>query len=122
MTLIEEGKVYNINYKFYNGIDFNLVNSHPKDGSNGLLYFFIESWKSEVTKWQREQKIENILCNTQKNSVNLLIQSALKLENDWICIYQTDGVKGMVDIVKSKLEEQIQMRILLSKTNKNQEN
>ena len=44
MTLIEKIKVDEIDVSFYNGIDIDFVINHPKDGSSGFIFCFIDNW------------------------------------------------------------------------------
>ena len=67
MRLIDEIVVKNINIKFFDGVDFDLVFKHPKDGSDGFLIFFIKSWMDEIKIYNRNSKIESVLNNTHLN-------------------------------------------------------
>lgn len=84
MILISEEKIQDNNVKYYKGIDFNIAQKHPKDGSGGFLFFFVDKWVDEVKKYNRESKIDNIINNKPINDID-------KLDNNYICIYQTNG-------------------------------
>jgi hypothetical protein len=100
MNLIYESFNSGIVVKYYDGIDFNIVLKHPKDGSEGMLIFFIEKWQDEVIKWRRENKINRILGdNYVKNSLD-------EIENNFVAIYQSDGVskKEIYEVIRKKVE------------------
>ena len=44
MTLIDEIVVINTPVKFYEGINFDEVIKHSKDGLDGFAIFFINKW------------------------------------------------------------------------------
>ena len=48
MTLIDEMTSDDMNVKFYKRIDIDILLNHPKYGSNGLIYCFIENWIKEI--------------------------------------------------------------------------
>ena len=60
MILIEEIKVDNTNIRFYDGIDFNEILNHAKDGSNGFIFCYIDSWEKEVKSYESDSKIVSI--------------------------------------------------------------
>ena len=84
MTLISEHKKSNTDIKFYDGIDFDYTKSFPNDGSEGMCVFLIESWASEVKKWKRSQKIDQILYNKDYDL-------DYNIDNNYVVIYQTNG-------------------------------
>lgn len=86
MILISEEKIQDNNVKYYKGIDFNIAQKHPKDGSGGFLFFFVEKWSDEVKKYNRESKIDNIIDSKPIDNFDID-----QLDNNYICIYQTDG-------------------------------
>lgn len=87
MTLIDDITVNGYNFKFFDGIDFNLIKNHPKDGSAGFYIFFIEDWMKEVTIYNRDSKIESVLNNSIYIKFNHLY-----IDNNFISLYQTSGV------------------------------
>ncbi len=87
MILIEEVSFQDNLIKFYNGVDFDILIKHSKDGSDGHIYCFIENWKVEVSSYNRDNKLKSIIHGNdyekfQWDSIN----------NDFISIYQTDGI------------------------------
>ena len=84
MNLISEHDTNNTNIKFYDGIDFGYAKSHPNDESEGICVFLIESWVSEVKKWERSKKLDHILNNKEYDL-------DYNLDNKCIIIYQTNG-------------------------------
>ena len=65
MILISEEKIDDINVKYYDGIDLKMAQEHPKDGSGGFIFYFVENWVSEVKKYDRGSKIDNILSDKE---------------------------------------------------------
>lgn len=100
MTLIEKDILSGNLYHFYDGIDFDLIDRHPADGSAGFLVFFIDSFINEIKKYNREKKIDSFL--TEKL---FLPFDTHHLNHDYVSIYQTNGVglMTMFDVVKSKI-------------------
>ena len=86
MILISEELIQNTNVQYYKGIDSNVAQEHPKDGSGGFLFFFVDKWVDEVKKYTRESKIDNIIDSKPIKDFDME-----QLNNDYICIYQTDG-------------------------------
>ena len=86
MILISEELIQNTNVQYYKGIDFNVAQENPKDGSGGFLFFFVDKWVDEVKKYTRESKIDNIIDSKPIKDFDME-----QLNNDYICIYQTDG-------------------------------
>lgn len=100
VNLISKQTIKGVNISYYKGIDFNMINNHPKDGSNGMLIFFVENWQKEVKKWQRENKINQIIEN---NSIEINIED---INNNYISIYQAEniGIEILYETIKSKIE------------------
>ena len=88
MILIEEISIDNMLVRFYDGIDFDIVMNHPKDGKSGFIFCFIENWVSEVKKWERNSKIDSVMGNKYFEK----FQSE-SIENNYVAIYQLDGVE-----------------------------
>jgi hypothetical protein len=61
MTLIEESVYNETKVKYYEGIDFDILQKHPKDGSSGFIYCFINSWVKEVQSYNRNNKLKSII-------------------------------------------------------------
>jgi hypothetical protein len=100
MILIEKIFVDNIDVSFYNGIDFDFIMNHPKDGSNGFIFCFIDNWIKEVKRWERESKIDSVLKDQQYQKFN-----SQDIENNYVAIYQLDGTEPGVlfQIIKEKV-------------------
>lgn len=100
MTLIESIVVDSNLISFYDGIDIDLVINHPKDGSKGFIFCFIDNWSKEVKSWKRQTKIDSILMN--KRHLEFEIED---LNNNYTIIYQLDEVKLEVlfKIIKDKV-------------------
>lgn len=91
MNLIETLNVDGLKISFYSGIDFDMAINHPKDGSDGHKFFFIESWRVEVKSWERQKKIDSILGSSEVKKF-----SSKLLENDFVSIYQLEGTESSV--------------------------
>ena len=61
MILIDSMEYEGTIVKFYNGVDFDKLIKHPKDGSKGFIFCFIENWVKEVKGYNRNLKIESIV-------------------------------------------------------------
>jgi len=92
MILIDSMNYENTEVRFYSGIDFNKLIEHPKDGSNGFIFCFINNWVKEVTSYNRELKISSIVNDENFNEFDWKL-----IDNNYINIYQTDGIG--IDVV-----------------------
>lgn len=101
MNLIYKNIVNNLEIKYYEGIDFDIVKEHPKDGSNGMLIFFINNWVSEVNKWKRNSLINEVLDEKKSDNWDLY-----NIDNNFISIYQSEGIpiNVLFEIIKGKIE------------------
>ena len=101
MTLIDEIVVMDIPVKFYEGINFDEVIKHSKDGSNGFIIFFIKRWTDEVHLYNRDKKIESIINNSEFKEFE-----SEDIENSYVSIYQVDGVgiEEMYKTIRKKIE------------------
>jgi len=98
MTLIDEIVINDTNIRFYKGIDFEMILNHPKDGSNGMLYFFIDKW-SVVEQVHNRQNTINSLLNESEELLDIH-----NIDNNYIVIYQTNGDTDVVySCVRDKL-------------------
>jgi hypothetical protein len=104
MILIEEIVVDNNIVRFYNGIDFDILLRHNREGSDGFIYCFIDSWVSEVKSYNRQLKLESIISNVKFSKFEWG-----KIDNNYISVYQTDGV-GIETLYKSIRERVINLR------------
>ena len=100
MNLIESIIVDGSEFSFYNGIDFDIVMSHPDDGSRGFIFCFIENWVDEVKIWERQSKLDSVLNNKLIEEFN-----SKKIENNYLAIYQLQGTEPGVlfEIIKEKV-------------------
>ena len=100
MTLIEKIMVDDKVVSFYNGIDFKILKNHPKDGSEGFIFCFIDNFVKEVTSYNRQNKIDSVLINETTAEFN-----TKDIENNYIAIYQLQGTeKGVLfEIIKEKV-------------------
>lgn len=101
MTLIDEIVVMDIPVKFYEGINFDDVIKHPKDGSDGFIIFFINKWAEEVHLYNRDKKIDSIINNSKFREFE-----SEDIENSYVSIYQVDGVgiEEMYKTIRGKIE------------------
>jgi hypothetical protein len=101
MILIDETIVDNLNVKFYDGIDFDLLLSHAKDGSDGFIFCFINNWKSDVKVYNRQRKLSSIIDGIEYEDFEWE-----KIDNSFISVYQTEGM-GVLDVyqtIRKKVE------------------
>jgi hypothetical protein len=101
MILIDEIIVSGNLVRFYEGIDFDKLLKHPKNGSNGFIFCFINNWKSEVTSHNRQKKVSSVIDNEEYEDF-----SWDKIENNYISIYQTEGM-GIFEVyetIRKKVE------------------
>ena len=103
MILISEDLLDGVNVKYYDGIDLKIAQEHPKDGSNGFIFCFVDKWVSEVKKHNRESKIDNILSDSEVIDFDMD-----SINNNYICIYQTDGnLKPVYEAIKGNIHKKI---------------
>ncbi len=104
MILIEEIVVDNSIIKFYNGIDFDILLKHSNKGSDGFIYCFIDNWVSEVKSYNRQLKLESIINNVKFSKFEWD-----KINNNYISVYQTDGV-GIESVYNSVRERVVNLK------------
>lgn len=96
MTLIDKfvsdcgKKIY-----FYQEIDIDFAKSHPKDGTGGLICFFVKNIKNEINKFNRNVKLDSILNDKSPEKFNFNL-----LQNQFVTIFQTDDLP-IVDVYLS---------------------
>jgi hypothetical protein len=102
MILIDSMEYENTIVKFYNGVDFDKLIKHPKDGKEGFIFCFIENWVKEVKSYNRELKLESIVNNSEFNEFKWDL-----LENNYISVYQTSGIgiDVVYETIRCKLEK-----------------
>ncbi len=94
MTLIETMNIDNNQINFYDGVDFDILINHPKDGSKGFLICFLESWINEVKIYNRNNKIKSVFNKEEYSDFEWE-----RINNNFISIYQADGI-GVFEIYK----------------------
>jgi hypothetical protein len=100
MTLIEEIFIDDMSVKFYEGIDFDIVMKHPKDGGSGFIFCFIDNWVSEVKKWERNSKIDSVVSDKYFEKFQ-----SQNIENNYVAIYQLDGVE--IDVLFKVIKDKV---------------
>jgi hypothetical protein len=102
MILIDSMEYEGTIVKFYNGVDFDKLIKHPKDGKEGFIFCFIENWVKEVKSYNRELKLESIVNNSEFNEFKWDL-----LENNYISVYQTSGIgiDVVYETIRCKLEK-----------------
>lgn len=100
MNLIEEIYLDDRKIQFFDGIDFNIVMNHPKDGSKGFIFCFIDNWVFEVKKFERENKINSVIENKKFEKFK-----SKSIENNWVSIYQSEGTdkETLFRLIKEKV-------------------
>ena len=100
MTLIEKLYLDGVCFNFYNGIDFDVIMNHSKDGLDGFIFCFVDNFVKEVKKWERESKIDSLL--TEKISQKFDSQD---IDNNYIAIYQLEGTEPgtLFEVIKEKV-------------------
>jgi hypothetical protein len=90
------------NIKYYEGFDVNKMRNHPKDGSKGMMIIFFDSLEKEQLKYERGQKISNILNDTGYTNFEKLIDS---FTNNYLVIYETSGYMELIyRSIRNKME------------------
>jgi hypothetical protein len=87
MILIEEVEYRGTSVRFYNGVDFDILLNHSKDGSDGFIYCFMDSWIKEVKSYNRNNKLKSIIDSTEYSDFEWE-----SINNDYVAIYQADGI------------------------------
>jgi hypothetical protein len=108
MILIDEIIVDNVNIKFYEGMDFDLLLNHNRDGSDGFIFCFIESWVNEVKSYNRQRKVVSLVDNTNYEEFEWE-----EINNNYISVYQTEGmdIHSVYEAIRSKVErKQLEQR------------
>jgi hypothetical protein len=102
MILIDSMDYEGTKVNFYNGVDFNELINHPKDGSKGFIFCFIDNWVKEVKGYNRNLKIESLVDNSDFSEFKWDT-----LENNYISIYQTSGIgiDVVYETIRGKLEK-----------------
>ena len=101
MILIDEIIVDDVNIKFYDGIDFDLLLNHSRDGSDGFIFCFINNWVTEVKSYNRQRKLTSVVDDISYEEFDWE-----KIDNNYISVYQTEGVgvSSVYQVIRSKVE------------------
>jgi hypothetical protein len=101
MILIDKIIIDNIKVEFYEGMDVDKLLNHPKDGSNGFIYCFIDNWVSEIKRYNRQRKISSVIDGVLYEEFEWD-----NINNNYICIYQTEGmlIKDVYETIRKKVE------------------
>jgi hypothetical protein len=99
MILIDEITVDNVNVKFYEGMDFDLLLNHAKDGSNGFIFCFINNWITEVKSYNRQRKLSSVVDDIEYEEFEWE-----KIDNNFISVYQTEGIHDVYQTIRKKVE------------------
>lgn len=99
MILIESIIVDDKVVSFYDGIDFIVLKNHPKDGSDGFIFCFVENFVKEVQSYKRQNKINSVLTE-----ISIDFNSS-DIDNNYIAIYQLEGTEPGVlfEVIKNKV-------------------
>lgn len=102
MILIDEIIVDNVNIKFYKGMDIDLLLNHNRDGSNGFIFCFIDSWTAEVKSYNRQRKLVSLV-----DDINYKEFEWEMINNNYINVYQTEGlgIDIVYETIRGKLEK-----------------
>ncbi len=100
MNLIEEIHIDGVKFKFFDGIEFNIISNHCLNGSDGFIFCFIDNWESEVKKWERDSKINSVIKNDEFTKFE-----SSQIENDYVAIYQLNGVS--VDVLFKVIKDKV---------------
>jgi hypothetical protein len=95
MILIDEIIVDNVNVKFYEGMDCDLLLNHAKDGSDGFIFCFIENWVNEVKSYNRQRKLSSVVDNVDYEEFEWE-----EINNNFISVYQTEGM-GIIEVYQT---------------------
>jgi hypothetical protein len=101
MILIDEIIVDNVNVRFYEGMDFDLLLNHAKDGSDGFIFCFIENWINEVRSYNRQRKLTSLV-----DDINYEEFEWEEINNNFISVYQTEemGICNVYEVIRAKVE------------------
>lgn len=101
MILIDEIIIDDVNVRFYEGIDFDQLLNHSKDGSDGFIFCFINNWVTEVKSYHRQRKLNSIVDNTDYEEFDWD-----QIDNNYVSVYQTEGmgIFSVYEAIRSKVE------------------
>jgi len=90
------------NIRYYDGLDLDKVQSHPSDGSEGVMIVFFNSLKDECKKYNRKSRISQIVKNYKFEDFNEKID---KIDNSFLILYET---RGYTDIIYQSVRNRIE--------------
>jgi hypothetical protein len=101
MILIDEIIVDDVNVRFYEGIDFDQLLNHSKDGSGGFIFCFINNWVTEVKSYHRQRKLNSIVDSTNYEEFDWD-----QIDNNYVSVYQTEGmgIFSVYEVIRTKVE------------------
>lgn len=101
MVLIDDIIVDNVEVRFYEGMDIDMLLNHPKDGTRGFIYCFIGNWVNEIKTYNRQRKISSVIDDIKYKEFEWD-----NINNNYICIYQTEGmlIKDVYETIRKKVE------------------
>lgn len=103
MILISKEIIDNVEVRYYDGIDMDIIRSHPNDGSGGFIFCFIDNWVNEIKKYNRSNKIDTIIDGKEPRDF-----SSEKIDNNYVCIYQTNGqTREIYKTIKDNINSRI---------------
>lgn len=95
MRKIDLVTVNQTDFVFYDGIDFEFIDSEL---TGQFHVFFVECWDSEVLRWRRDRNIESLVSGKE----SLPVPEAMSKRN--VAVYATGG---QLDRVYMKVREKI---------------
>ena len=98
MRLIDDSD----NIRYYDGLDLKKVQSHPSDGTEGVMIVFFNSLKDECKKYNRKSRISQIVEDFKFEDFNDKID---KIDNSFLILYET---KGFTDIIYQSVRNRIE--------------
>lgn len=103
MTLIEKTKIGERDLCIYDGLDFEIIKAHSQTGADGFMVCFVQNFKNETQSFERENKIQSLLSDSQTEDFQLT-----DLDNNFLIIYQIPvGEQALLlEIIKEKILSQ----------------
>ena len=71
MTLIEKIRIGDKDVRIYDGIDFETIRAHSQSGADGFMICFVQNFKNETQSFERENKIQDLLSDSQRRNFQL---------------------------------------------------
>lgn len=102
MDLKYEETINDVIIKYYDGFNYDIVNTHDTNGKDGMMIIFVEKWNNVLKSLKRDKKIDDIF---QINS-NIDLNDPIPL-NNWVVVYQYDnlGFQLLFDIVRDSFKK-----------------